>query len=79
MKKRILGTLLAPIVALGFSACTVEQTEEGELPDVEGGQLPEYDVDPIDVDIDWDTMTVRVPDIDINRDTIRPDTSGPRR
>jgi hypothetical protein len=72
MKVRILGALLAPAFALGMAACTVEQTEEGEMPEVEveGGQVPEYDVEPADVDVNWDTTTVRTPDIDINaRDT----------
>lgn len=70
MKIRILGALLAPAVAFGLGACTVDQTEEGEAPDVdvEGGNLPEYDVDPVDVDVDWDTTQVRTPDIDVNRD-----------
>jgi hypothetical protein len=71
MKIRILGAFLAPAVALGLGACTVDQTEEGDMPDieVEGGNLPEYDIQPADVDVNWDTTTVRTPDIDINRDT----------
>jgi hypothetical protein len=41
-----------PALAFGLAACSVEQTEEGELPDVDvqGGQLPEYDVDAADVE-----------------------------
>jgi hypothetical protein len=76
MKIRILGALLAPAVAFGLGACTAEQTEEGDLPDVEveGGNLPEYDVDAADVDVDWDTTQVRTPDVDINP----PDTTGIR-
>lgn len=66
MKTRILGALFAPLLVLGLGACSVEQTEEGEMPEIEGGNLPEYDVDPVDVDVDWDTTTVRTPDIDIN-------------
>jgi hypothetical protein len=78
MKIRIFSALLAPAFALGMAACTVEQTEEGEAPEIEvrEGQMPEYDVDPVDVDVNWDTTTVRTPDIDINdpdspQDTIR--------
>lgn len=68
MKIRILGALLVPAFALGLGACTVEQTEEGEMPEVEvqEGQMPEYDVDAADVDVNWDTTTVRTPDIDVN-------------
>ena len=68
MKIRIFGALLAPAFALGLAACTVDQTEEGEMPEVnvEEGQMPEYDVDAADVDVGMDTTTVRTPDIDIN-------------
>lgn len=68
MRSRILGAILAPVLAVGLAACSVEQTEEGEAPDVDvdAGQMPEYDVQPADVDVGWDTTTVRTPDIDIN-------------
>lgn len=72
------GVLLAAltmVVALG--ACSVEKTEEGEMPDVnvEGGNLPEYDVEPVDVDISTstETATITVPDIDV--DVNNPDTT----
>jgi hypothetical protein len=80
MKARIIGALLAPAFALGMAACTVDQTQEGEAPEIEvrEGQMPEYNVEPADGDLNWDTTTVRTPDIDINardttavRDTIR--------
>ena len=66
---------LAPMLAFGFAACAVEQTEEGDMPDVEveGGQLPEYDVDAADVEVGTDTTTVTVPDVDVN---MPDDTSG---
>lgn len=61
--------------ALPLAACTVEKTEEGELPEVEveGGKLPEYDVDPAKVEVKQDTKKVIVPDVDITtrRDTTR--------
>lgn len=68
MKTRILGALIAPAFAFGLAACAVEQTEEGEAPevDVEAGELPEYDVEPADVDVGLDTTTVLTPDIDVN-------------
>lgn len=67
MKIRILGAMLTPLVALGIAACAVDQTEEGELPEVtvEGGNLPEYDVDVADVTIGTDTAMVVVPDVDV--------------
>jgi hypothetical protein len=75
MKSRIFAALLAPAFAFGLAACTVEQTEEGEAPEVDPGELPEYDVQPADVDVNWDTTTIRTPDIDINPDTVPPDTT----
>ena len=73
MKMRILA---AAVVGLSFAACTAEQTEEGDLPDVEveEGNLPEYDVDAADVDVNLDTAQVPVPNVDVNppgQDTTR--------
>ncbi|HEX2191226.1 MAG TPA: hypothetical protein VHG51_20115 [Longimicrobiaceae bacterium] len=59
-----------PALAVGLVAggCTAEQTEEGDLPnvEVEGGNMPEYDVDAADVDVTTDTQQVVTPDIDVN-------------
>lgn len=74
MRRKIFAALLVPAVAFGIGACSVEQTEEGELPDVEGGNLPEYDVDAPDVDVNMDSVTVPVPDIDVNPDSTQRDT-----
>lgn len=65
--KRKAVFFLAPMMAFGLAACAVEQTEEGDMPDVEveGGQLPEYDVDAADVEIGTDTQSVVVPDVDV--------------
>lgn len=71
MKTRKFLTLaFAPLFALGLAACDVDQTEEGDLPDVdvEGGQVPEYDVDAADVDVGTDTTTVVTPDVDIQNE-----------
>lgn len=58
-----------PALAAGlvFGGCTAEQTQEGELPDVdvEGGQVPQYDVDAADVDVTTDTQTVVTPDVEV--------------
>lgn len=65
----VLMAALTMVVALG--ACSVEQTEEGEMPDVnvEGGNMPEYDVEPVDIEITTDTATVTVPDVDVSTQT----------
>jgi hypothetical protein len=55
--------------------CDVEQTEQGELPDmnvdVEGdpGEMPEYDVETPEVDVTTEEQTVEVPDVDVETET----------
>lgn len=80
MKTRLFSAVFATMLAFGLGACTVDQTDEGEAPTVDPGELPEYDVEPADIDVDWDTTTVRTPDIDINQDpdTARVDTTTSR-
>lgn len=55
--------------ALALTACNVDKTQEGELPDVdvtaEGGQVPEYDVETPEVDVNTETVPVAVPDVDV--------------
>jgi hypothetical protein len=62
---KILLSLFAALVLL--VGCEVEQTEEGEMPDVsvEGGNLPEYDVDAPDVDVSTEERTITVPTVDV--------------
>lgn len=71
--KRIAGAALSLMLVFGLAACTVEKTEEGNLPEyevtkTEEGNLPKYDVDAPDVDIEMTEKTIKVPDIDINGD-----------
>lgn len=56
------------LTTLGMAGCDVEKTEEGEMPEVnvEGGKMPEYDVDTPDVDVGTKEKTVTVPDIDVD-------------
>lgn len=63
--KKLLTLLIAPLFAVGMSACDVDQTEEGEAPDVEvqEGELPAYDVEGPDVEVTEDTVTV--PEVDV--------------
>lgn len=55
------------IASMGLAACDVEQTEEGEMPEVnvEGGNLPEYDVDAAEVTVGTEERTVDVPVIGV--------------
>jgi hypothetical protein len=66
MKKSLMVAALGAL-ALGLGACDVEQTEEGEMPevDVKGGNLPEYDVDTADVEVGTEERTVEVPTINV--------------
>lgn len=63
--------LIAFILMLGLTACDVDQTEEGSLPDVdvEGGNVPEYDIEGPDVSVGTEKKVVEVPDVDVDVDT----------
>ena len=67
MMKKILILMLAVVMMAPLVACKVEQTEEGEMPEVEvkGGNMPEYDVDAADVTVGTKEKTITVPDVDI--------------
>jgi hypothetical protein len=66
MKKSLMIAAIGTL-AITASACDVEQTEQGDMPEVEvkGGNLPEYDVDTADVDVRTEERTVEVPTIDV--------------
>lgn len=66
--RKILATMSALTLMIGTIGCTVEKTEEGEMPevDVRGGNLPKYDVDPADVEIRTEEKQVTVPDVDVD-------------
>ncbi len=63
MTYRILPLLA--LLALPLTSCDVDQTEAGELPEIdietEAGNLPEFDVDWADVDVNTTTKMVQVP------------------
>jgi len=48
----------APLMAIPFVGCKVEQTREG--------QLPAYDVDPAEIEIGTEKVDVKVPDVDVD-------------
>ena len=63
----------APFALVGcfaLIACDVDQTKEGEMPDVDvnasGGQLPEFDVDAPEVTVGTENKTVQVPTVDVD-------------
>ncbi len=62
------GLLLVPALVLGLSACDVNKTQEGSLPDVDvdvkGGQVPKYDVDAGDVDVKMEKKVIEVPTLE---------------
>lgn len=65
---KIRSLMLTPLaLVLVAGACTAEQTQEGELPEVnvEGGQAPQYDVNPAEVNVGTDTQTVVTPEVDV--------------
>lgn len=61
-----------PLVATALfaGACTAEVEDEGSLPEVnvEGGDMPNIDVDPAQVDVTTgtDTSMVVTPDVDVD-------------
>jgi hypothetical protein len=70
MRNKLMTIAMVGMLAFALGACTVEKTEEGNLPEyeieqTEEGNLPEYDVDAADVEITTEERTITVPDIDI--------------
>jgi uncharacterized lipoprotein len=67
MKKIVL--MLAGASCLGLTACDVDKTQNGAMPDVDvnvtGGQLPEYNVTGPDVNVGTENRTVQVPTVDV--------------
>lgn len=65
--RKILAIATVAAASFGLAACDVEQTQEGEMPEVsvEGGQMPEYNVDTADVELRTEERTVEVPVLDI--------------
>lgn len=76
--KKLVATVFA---VAAFGACEVRQTQEGRLPDVDvhGGQVPKYDVDPKDVDVQVRERAaeVTVPDVDVDLESERKQITVP--
>jgi hypothetical protein len=64
------------LAVVGFAACQVEKTQDGELPEVkvEGGQLPKYEVkgsdDTDELKLRMDSVRIPVPKLERVPDTI---------
>lgn len=73
MRKNLLLLAIAPTIAFSLAACDVKKTQEGEAPkvNVEGGQVPKYDVDAPDVSVDSKKEQVDVPTVGTQEKTIR--------
>lgn len=70
MLKKVMSGLLIPVFGLCMLGCEVDQTREGRLPDVdvdvEGGQMPEFDVETADVEVERKKVDLTVPDVDVD-------------
>lgn len=72
MKKTNLtiAAFAAATMSFALTSCDVEKTEEGKMPEVnvEGGNLPKYDVDAPDIDVDVDFKKAGEGEADANAD-----------
>ena len=70
---RAIPVSLAVVGLAALAACDVDQTQEGELPDVNvsGGPLPEYDVNVADVDVGTTNTQVEVPNIEMETTNVQ--------
>jgi hypothetical protein len=66
MMKRLL-TMAALALTMGAMACTAKVEDEGKAPDVDvsGGEMPQVDVDPANVEVSTDTQTVVTPEVNV--------------
>ncbi len=67
MKMTIAKTAAAAVAltaAFSLTACKVDKTQDGEMPEVEvnatSGQLPEYEVETAEVELGTETKTIEV-------------------
>lgn len=68
MKNSIKLLIGASCLVLG--ACDVDQTKEGNLPDIDvnasGGQLPEFEVEGPEVNVGTENKVIQVPTVDVD-------------
>ena len=62
--------VLAAASCFALAACDVDQTKEGEVPDVDvnvsGGQLPEFNVEGPTVNVGTENKVIQVPTVDVD-------------
>ena len=68
MRFKKLSIVAAVVMALPLMACKVTKTQEGEVPkvDVKGGQLPEYKVEPAQIEVTSTPTEIKVPEVDVH-------------
>lgn len=71
--KKFTAIASAAIASITLAACDVQQTEEGEMPDVdmsvEEGNMPEFEVDGPEITTGTTTTEVEVPEVNVTTDT----------
>lgn len=71
--RRVTALLTSAVALAGLAACDVDQTREGEMPDIdvsmEEGRMPAYDVDWATVDVGTREKAVEVPKVVIVQET----------
>lgn len=82
MKFHTLLAMIAASAALTLTGCRVDQTEEGNLPEVDvqtrgETEMPKYDVTPADVDVGTTETNVTMPTVDVNMPPENPATPVP--
>lgn len=77
MRFKLLSAMCLLGLATGVAGCDVDVNDPGKLPDVdvEGGEAPDVDVTPPDVDIGTEEKEITVPDVDV--DTEKTDVTVP--
>ena len=62
--------MLVGASCFAIAACDVDQTKEGEMPDVDvnvtNGQLPEYNVEGPSVNVGTENKVIQVPTVDVD-------------
>lgn len=67
MKHVLKSLFAAALMMTSIAACDIDQTREGEMPevDVHGGQLPEFDVETPEVELGTERETIEVPNVEV--------------